>query len=335
MTVLVSGGTGFVGINIVRDLIAAGHDVVSVDVGAPDRLAETFVDPWRDRLTWVTADLQDEKVAERVGREHEIERIVHAAAYTPYGDQEADNLRRTLDNNGTAILNLLDLAVATKAERFVSVSTMAVYTPEYFTVHDGHVTYAEDQPVDPHHAYGISKLFSEAALRRYGELLGVSGASVRLSQNWGPMERVTPYHAKMSIPYYWVRQATRGEPIEVSPHGTGITEGRCLNQDHPYVLDTAAAIRGLLTAPTLDHDLYNVSAGKPVYVDDMLTAIRAAAPDVTFVEPVAGDGPDDRPGIALDCTRLTEQTGFVPAFDLSTALADCIAWRRDNGFLGD
>lgn len=335
MTVLVSGGTGFVGINVVRDLIAAGHDVVSVDIGAPDRLAEAFVDPWRDRLTWVTADLQDQDAVRGIGRVHEIERVVHAAAYTPYGDQEADNLRRTLDNNGTAILNLLDLAVASGAQRFIGVSTMAVYTPEYFTVHDEHVTYVEDQPVDPHHAYGISKRFSEAALRRYGELLGLSGASVRLAQNWGPMERVTPFHAKMSIPYYWVRQATRGEPIAVSPHGVGITEGRCLNQDHPYVLDTAAAIRSLLVAPALDHDLYNVSAGEPVYVDDMLPAIRRAAPAVTFVEPVTADGPANRPGIALDCTRLTEQTGFAPAFDLATALADCIAWRRENGFLGD
>ncbi|MBJ7328903.1 MAG: NAD(P)-dependent oxidoreductase [Solirubrobacteraceae bacterium] len=335
MSTLVTGGTGFVGINIVRDLAEAGHDVIAVDVGAPDALAEQFVAPWAERVTWVTGDLTDAATLERAAAGKTIDRIVDAAAYTPYEDEERTHFRRTMDNNVGAHLNVLDLAVAQSVERVVFVSTMAVYTSEYYEEQTGDVVLAESLPCDPHHVYGISKQTCEGLLRRAGQLFGFETASVRLSQNWGTMERLTPFHSRMSIPYAWVRDAVAGTPIEVSPFGSGITNGRMLNMDHPYVQDTAAAIRGLLETSTLRHDLYNVSAGPPIYVDDMLAAMRAVAPDATFAEPVTADGPADRPSIALDTTRLVEDTGFAPAWDLERALAHCIAWRRATGFASD
>lgn len=335
MAVLVSGATGFVGINVVRDLAEHGHDVVAVDVTAPDALAEAFVAPWSERVSWVTGDLVDPAPLRAIGAAHDVDLIVNAAAYTPYDDQERTHFRHTFDNNLTSHLNLLDFAAEQGVRRFLFVSTMAVYTREYRLEFDDHVTLREDQPLDPEHVYGISKVASEALLRRHGAFFGIETASVRLAQNWGPMERVTPYHARMSIPYYWVRQAAAGAPIEASPLGAGITNGRCLNQDHPYVLDTAAAIRALLEAPRLSYDAYNVSAGGPVFVDDMVAAITRAQPDVAFAGPVAPDNASTRPGISLDTARLVADTGFAPRFDLASALAHCIAWRRESGFLGD
>lgn len=333
MAVLVTGGTGFVGINIVRDLAEAGHDVVSVDVGAPDALAEHYLASWSERVTWLTGDLTDPQVLARVGAD--VDLVVHAAAYTPYEDQERTHFRHTIDNNLSSLLNLIDFVVERNVRRVIFVSTMAVYSPEYFTEPTGHVRYREDEPLDPHHVYGITKRTSEALLRRAAGTFGFESASVRLAQNWGPMERVTPFHARMSIPYHWVRQAAREEAITVSPHGFGITNGRRLNQDHPYVLDTAAAIRSLLVSPRLAHDVYNVSAGEPVFVDDLLAAMRTAQPEVRFAEPIEHDSAATSAAIALDIDRLTAETGFAPRFDLATALAHCIAWRRDAGFLGD
>src|SRR5581483_4253303 len=88
MATLVTGGTGFIGVNVVRELAAHGHAVVSIDVGPPDALTHRFLEPWRERVTWVTGDVLDAALLERVAADHPIERIVHAAAYTPYGDQE-------------------------------------------------------------------------------------------------------------------------------------------------------------------------------------------------------------------------------------------------------
>jgi nucleoside-diphosphate-sugar epimerase len=131
----------------------------------------------------------------------------------------------------------------------------------------------------------------------------------------------------------WARQAARGEPIEASPFGVGVTEGRTLNQDHPYVLDTAAAIRALLEAPRLAHAEYNISTGQPVFVDDMVAAIRQAHPAVRFVEPIPRDNASTRPAIATDPSRLRRELGFEPRFTLASALAHCIAWRQEVGFL--
>lgn len=331
MSTLVTGGTGFVGINLVRDLAAAGHEVVSVDVGAPDVLATAFLAPWAERVHWVTGDLTDPAVLAAVGRDHRIDRVVHAAAYTPYEDQERTHFRYAFDNNLTAHLNLIDFVVAHGVARLLFVSTMAVYSPEYFTEPTGHVRYREDEPLDPHHVYGIGKLAGEALQRRAAHLFGFDAVSVRLAQNWGPMERVTPFHARMSIPWYWAAQAAAGEPIVASPHGSGVTNGRRLNQDHPYVLDTARAVRGLLTAPTLAHDVYNVSAGDPVFVDDLLAAIRTAVPDVALADGIEHDDASRSAAISLDVTRLTDEIGFVPEFDLASALAHCVAWRREAG----
>jgi nucleoside-diphosphate-sugar epimerase len=331
-TVLVAGATGFVGINIARDLAEAGYDVVAQDIIAPDALAEGFVAPWAERVTWVTGDLADPAVAGELDA-HVPELVVNAAAYTPYDEQEQERFRFAFDNNLASHLNLLDLAGRVGTRRFVFVSTMAVYTSEYRLEFDDHVTLAEDRPIAPRHVYGISKVASESMLARYGEFFGVETASVRLAQNWGPMERVTPYHARMSIPYAWARRLARGEPVEASPFGAGVTKGRCLNQDHPYVLDTAAAIRALLEAPELRHDVYNVSAGGPVFLDDLVAAAREVAPDVRFAGDVPADNAQTRPGISLDTARLEADTGFAPAFTLASALEHCVAWRREAGFL--
>jgi len=332
MATLVTGGTGFIGVNVVRELAAHGHAVVSIDVGPPDALTHRFLEPWRERVTWVTGDVLDGALLERVAADHPIERIVHAAAYTPYGDQEQTHFRFCVDNNLGSTLALLELATRQGARRLLFVSTVAVYQREYQGDSGAGKVFAEDAPLAPSHVYGITKVAGEGLVRRYGRLFGLEVASLRLAQNWGPMERVTPYHARMAIPYMWVRQAVRGEPITPSPFGVGVTEGRCLNQDHPYVLDTAAAIRAVLEAPRLSFTEYNVSTGVPVFLDDLVAAMREAEPEVRFVEPIPRDNASTRAGLSQDCGRLRHDTGFTCRYTLASALADCIAWRREVGF---
>ncbi len=82
MATLVTGGVGFVGANIVKELARAGHQVVCFDLDGPDPVLEKFIGELGHRVSFVQADMLDRAAVERLGADHSINKIVHAAVYT-------------------------------------------------------------------------------------------------------------------------------------------------------------------------------------------------------------------------------------------------------------
>ena len=329
MATLVTGGTGFIGSNNVRDLAQRGHQVVSFDIVPPDDLARRDVEPWADKVTWVMGDTLDKEALEEVASSHGIDKIIHNATYTHYGDLETVDGRRVFDINMMGTANALDLARQLGVKRFVYVSSAGVY----YGADPSDQPLNEDIPFNPQSIYGITKYASERLTQRYGEMYGLDTVSVRLAQNWGPMERVTPYRTRMALPYVWAGMAVRGEPIEAEPFGKGITEGRRFNVEHPYVRDTAAAMSMVLEAPTLKYPVYNIATGHPVSLHEMVSAIREAHPGVKFVEPIPQEDASIASRRVLDVSRIREDVGFVPQYDLVSALRDYIKWRQTFNFM--
>ena len=335
MAVLVTGGTGFTGSNIVRELAEHGSEVISLDIVPPDGLVQRYMEPVAGRVTWVTADISDRNGAEAASAYFDIDRIVHCATYTAYGDTEAKNGRRLCDINFTGTLNILDLARRMEVKRFIYISSAAVYVtgPVDRPLNEDIPLKLEDFATGSYGFYAISKVACELLTRRYGILYGFETASVRMAQNWGPVERVTPYHRRVSLPNQWVGKAVRGEPIEVAPAGAGNAEGRRFGIDHPYVKDTAGAVRAMLEVPALNYPVYNISTGQPTTMLGMVDAIREAYPQVRFVEPLPKEDPTkDNPRV-LDITRMREDLGYEPKYDMVSGLKDYIQWRQSFGFM--
>jgi UDP-glucose 4-epimerase len=336
MAVLVTGGTGFTGVNIVRELAEHGVMVISMDIVPPDGMVQQYVAPWAERVTWLTGDIADRTGVEAASAYYNIDSIVHSAAYTPYGDTEKKNGRRVCDVNLDGTLNMLDLARRLEVKRVLNISSMAVYGLGPSTDQP----LKEDAPLEPegygdnpYGFYAISKIAGEMLTHRYGHLYGFETASIRMAQNWGPVERVTPYHIRVSLPNYWAGKAVRGEPIEVSPAGTGISQGRSFGTDHIYIKDTAAATRLMLEIPALKYPVYNISLGYPLSMFEMVSAIREAYPGVKFVEPLPEADPTKDIKHMLDLSRIKEDLGFEPKYDLVSSLKDFIEWRQSSGFL--
>ncbi len=84
----------------------------------------------------------------------------------------------------------------------------------------------------------------------------------------------------------------------------------------------------MITAETLHHDTYNVSRGRPSTHYELVRALQSITPGGRLELPPEPDGPGSDPYV--DITRLTDETGFTPTFDLAAAVEHYVAWRADN-----
>ncbi len=326
MATLVTGGVGFVGANIVRELAARGHDVVSVDVLAPDALNTGLLGPLADRVEFITGSILDRPTLDAVRESHRIDKIVHAAVYTVNRtDLETARSKDILDINLAGTGNLLELARLAGVQRFVYISSGAAYG----LARDPDQTYNEDDAPLPDNLYGITKFASELLTRRYGELHGFSTASLRLSTPYGPMERVTGHRGNMSTPYQWTSRMLRGEPIEIDDGDHG--------RDYTYVLDTASAIAAVLDASELPHDLYNITNGVPVTGGQIQRTLAELYPETRLVASTRPEvsaesslGPTRGP---LSGYRLWHDLGWEAQYDLAAGLTHYVRWRQESGFL--
>ncbi len=195
MATLVTGGTGFVGSNIVRTLAQRGHDVVCLDLVAPDALVKDHVEPGTGQVTFVQGNILNEEDVERAAASG-IDKIVHAAVFTGIlPDIERDQSHSIVDINVMGTLNLLELARRRNVKRFIYVSSGSVYGDDI----DSDELLHEDRPPKPRSLYAVGKYTSELLTRRYGELHGFPTASVRLGTPYGPMERITGHRANQSL----------------------------------------------------------------------------------------------------------------------------------------
>ncbi len=141
---------------------------------------------------------------------------------------------------------------------------------------------------------------------------------IRIGTIWGPL--VDPESPLFYIPPY-ISAVLRGEQPQQLHADDG---GDCC-----YAPDAGRAIALLTTAENLQHDTYDVSSGRPFTNREFADALQAITADLRLdFRPGRQHGPGGDP--YLDTSRLTQDTGFTPTFDIATAVADYVAWRADN-----
>ncbi|MHA2406123.1 MAG: NAD-dependent epimerase/dehydratase family protein, partial [Candidatus Hermodarchaeia archaeon] len=187
--IIVTGATGFIGINIVKYLAEHGRRVVGLDIVNPDRLIADYLQGLDEYVAWVQVDLTDAERVRQVADTCAIDKIIHAAVFTPASqDVEQANPRRILTSNLMGTVNMLELARCANASRFVYVSSSGVYgstpNPEFPVSPDSL------QPFTPTGGfsgfYGITKITSEKLTERYGQLFPMTTTSVRIAAPYGP-----------------------------------------------------------------------------------------------------------------------------------------------------
>ena len=325
MAILVTGGTGFIGSNIIKTLARKGHSIVSFDLVSPDQLMQSYLEPWQDQIQYVQGDILKEQDLEKI-TDLGITKIVHAAVFTGILPKiESAQARSIVNINVLGTTNLLELARKISLERFLYISSGAVYG----TGRSPDEILHEESQVNPDNLYSMTKYASELLTKRYSELFDFNSVSVRLSGPYGPMEKITGHRVNQSLIKNWVGQALRGEPIEI--------DDQSIKYEATYVMDIAEGIAAILDSPSLSYDVYNNASGKQSTFGEILMELKELCPglevkEVLFAEELHAM-PKGRDNLT-DITRLKEDVGFVPQFGLNEGIADYLEWHRTYKIAG-
>ena len=324
MSTLITGSTGFVGINLVKYLAELGDHVICFDLTGPDDLTKRFVEPYLNQITFIQGDILDRDTLYPILSHYGIDRIVHAAVFTAL--LPAIEIRQSntiVDINVTGTTNVLELARRLEVNRFLYVSSSSVYG-EGLPIGDA---LFEESPVKPRNLYAITKYTSELLTNRFAKLHNFEAVVTRLSAPYGPMERVSSHRAVMSEIYNWTGSAARREPIRVAHTNLG--------RDYTYVADIVSGISTILNANSLKHDIYNVSSGLIYTGAQVISALRRARPEITIENSDPGEFTITRPESVrgpLDISRLRDEFAFDLNFDLHKGIEAYLQWRESFPF---
>ncbi|HUQ58499.1 UDP-glucose 4-epimerase GalE [Lentzea sp.] len=325
MTILVTGGAGYVGSHVVHALAEAGRDVVVVDdmrTGSPAAVPSgTPVHP---------IDVTDTAKLEQVIREHGVTACIHLAGLKNPGESMKDP-GLYFHNNATGTLSVLNALVSTGVRDLVFSSSCSVYgAAETLPI-------TENSPLQPISPYGHSKLVGERMIEAYGNAHGLRWMSLRyfnaagaaldgsIGEDWGPTHNLVPLLAKAAL----------GARPPVTLFGSDYpTEDGTAVRDYTHVVDLAEAhvlALGHLREGGSSAAL-NLGTGTGYSVLQVVKGLEEVAGrplPVTF-----GDRrPGDPPAVWADPARAFDVLGWRARLGLPEILATAWRWHASTAHL--
>jgi dTDP-glucose 4,6-dehydratase len=322
MAVLLTGGTGVVGLNLLERLLSSGRDVVCFSVTPIPAMALRAFASLPGRLHLHMADTADAEAWKAIDGGHPIDSVIHCAAITPNADRERRDFRRIVEVNILGTVHALEAASRWKVRRFLYCSSGAVYGANSFC--QGQLD--ETACPMPQTLYAVTKHASEGAVLRYGELHELDVVIARLGAVFGRWEHDTGLRDMLSAPM----QAT--EVAEAGGEAVLPREGR---RDWIYGPDVATALVGLLDLEKPRWKEYNVGPGYSWSVVQWCELLHARYPRFSYRvsdDPEAANinfhGARDR--TEMNISRLRDDLGFEAMFGLREAFDDYLDWRASD-----
>lgn len=329
MSILVTGGAGFIGSHTCVELLDAGHDVVVADdfsnssrgaIGAIRALAG------RD-LAVHEVDLRDAAGLDRVFASHEISAVIHFAAKKAVGESVQIPLDY-FDVNVAGTIGLLRAMRARGVDRLVFSSSCSVYGDQYAR------PITEDDPPAPANPYARSKLICEqilaSACASYPELRVISlryfnPAGAHPSGRLGEFPRGVPGNV---VPYLMKVAAGRLPKLSVFGADYGTPDGSAI-RDYIHVMDVAQAHR--IAVDRLGDEtgsrVLNLGTGTGVSVLSLIRAFEERC-GVSVPYEITGRRPGDVASLVADPSRADKEWGWRTSRDVSSLLRD--AWRFER-----
>lgn len=333
MTLLITGGAGFIGSALIRHLIQNTDErVVNLDkltyAGNLQSLAAVASNP---RYTFEQADICDRAALDRIFAEHRPDAVMHLAAES-HVDRSIDSAGEFIQTNIVGTFTLLEAARAywgslndaqKAAFRFHHISTDEVYGD----LHGTSDLFTETTPYAPSSPYSASKASSDHLVRAWQRTYGLPTLITNCSNNYGPC-----HFPEKLIPHI-ILNALSGKPLPVYGDGSQI-------RDWLYVEDHARALYQVVTQGKVG-ETYNIGGHNEKtnleVVRTVCALLEELAPQkpagvakyedlITFVK--------DRPGhdarYAIDAAKIGRELGWQPQETFDTGIRKTVVWYLEN-----
>jgi nucleoside-diphosphate-sugar epimerase len=319
MAVLITGGCGFVGLNLAATLLARNEDVVLFGPAPPPADAKRHLQALPGTLAIERGDVRDRAQIVNAIETHQASLIVHGAAITAGLEREAREAALVAEVNILGTIAVLDAAIACGVSRVVQLGTGSVHGAI-----DAEIEAIEETlPAIPVSLYGITKFAAERIALRYRDTRELDVVVARLGVVFGRWEHETGVRDTLSLPFQLLKLAESGGIARFRPG---------LPDDWIYATDVAEAVVALLQAPSLQHGLYQIGTGKRWSIASWCDRLKQVFSDFDYV--IAPDlqninvglsSPTPRPPFSIG--RLRRDTVFSPRFGEAESFADYVQWR--------
>ncbi|MCX5769124.1 MAG: UDP-glucose 4-epimerase GalE [Candidatus Hydrogenedentes bacterium] len=318
MSVLVTGGAGYIGSVAVERLLAEGEQVVVLDSLATGHRAAVS-----KAATFIQGDILDRELVRHVLAQHDVDTVMHFAAFIEV-KESCENPRKYFQNNTAGAMNLLDTMLDAGVDKFIFSSTAAVYG------NPGSTPITEDAPTRPINPYGLSKRMVEQILEWYACAHGLRYVALRyFNASGATIEHGEAHHPETHLIPNVLLAAEGKKDIVVYGKDWNTPDGTCI-RDYIHVLDLAGA--HLLAMRHLRNgggsDCFNLGNGEGYSVLEVVEAVkRVTGRNVPLT--MGGRRAGDPERLVASSEKARRVLQWQPTRgDIDTIVRDAWNWRQ-------